>query len=201
MPRSKEQFEEIRNKTKENILNASLKLFAEKGFHGTSINDIAKAAKISKGLTYNYFDSKQKIVEALFAKAFDVTKFLEIEISKIEDPYEKLKFLIESTLNMSKNNDEYWRLYISMALQPEIIETAKIMTMGFFNSFIGGIEMLFKSIGIKNAHYEARMFAALFDGLGLQYMIDNDNFPFDEMKEYFLKKYSKEGIEALKKLS
>ena len=66
MPRSKEQFEEIRKKTKENILNAALKLFAEKGYHGTSINDIAKAANISKGLAYNYFESKKQIIEAIF---------------------------------------------------------------------------------------------------------------------------------------
>ena len=48
MPRSKEQFQEMREKTRENILSTALRLFAEKGFNGTSINDIAKAASISK---------------------------------------------------------------------------------------------------------------------------------------------------------
>ena len=43
--RPKEQFEIIRKMTKNNILRASLKLFAEKGCLGTSINDIAKVVK------------------------------------------------------------------------------------------------------------------------------------------------------------
>ena len=43
--RPKEQFEIIRKMTKNNILRASLKLFAQKGCLGTSINDIAKVVK------------------------------------------------------------------------------------------------------------------------------------------------------------
>ena len=99
---------------------------------------------------------------------------------------------------MTKNNEEYWRLYFSVALQPEVIETAKKMTVELANSFITSIEKLFKSIGIKNAHYEARLLGALFDGLGFQYMIDKKNFPFLKMKNYFLKKYSRENLNKLK---
>ena len=53
MPRTKEQFEEIRSRTKQKILESALELFAEKGFKGTSISEIAKTANISKGLAYN----------------------------------------------------------------------------------------------------------------------------------------------------
>ena len=49
MPRTKEQFEEIREKTKAQILKASLELFAENGFKGTSISDIAKMQEFLKG--------------------------------------------------------------------------------------------------------------------------------------------------------
>ena len=66
MPRTKEQFEEIRTKTKRKILEHALVLFAEKGFKGTSINDIAKSAEISKGLAYNYFKNKDELMIAVF---------------------------------------------------------------------------------------------------------------------------------------
>ncbi|RME93095.1 MAG: TetR/AcrR family transcriptional regulator, partial [Candidatus Hydrogenedentota bacterium] len=49
--------------TKQKILDASLKLFATKGIAATSMRDIAQAASISLGLTYNYFESKDKLVE------------------------------------------------------------------------------------------------------------------------------------------
>ncbi len=194
MPRTELQNQEIREKTRNSILNSALKLFANKGFHGTSISDIASDAGISKGLAYNYFESKRKIVEALFQQAFDATGFLESGLAKIKNPYEKIKYLIEASFDMTKNNEEYWRLYLSLALQPEMLETAQAMSAEFANKFINNIEKLFKSVGIKNAHLEARMFAALCDGLGLQYMIDKENFPFEKIKKHFISKYSKENI-------
>ena len=48
---------------REEILAAAKRAFAEHGFHGTAIADIAKAANLSYGSVYWYFDSK----EALFA--------------------------------------------------------------------------------------------------------------------------------------
>ncbi len=201
MPRSEEQNQEIREKTRSVILASALRLFALKGYHGTSINDIAKDAGISKGLAYNYFESKQKIVEAVLAQAFDETEYLEQGLLKIKDPYEKIKFIIEYYFDMTKNNEEYWRLYFSLALQPEIIETARRITVKFANAFIGYIENMLSSLKLKNAHDEARMFVGLFDGLGLQYLIDKNNFPFEKMKKYFLKRYSKEGIKILRKFN
>ena len=48
MPRTENQFEEIREAKRELIINTALHLFAESGFHTTSIRQIAKKAKISK---------------------------------------------------------------------------------------------------------------------------------------------------------
>ena len=96
MPRTKEQNEEIRNKTRNAILNSSLKLFANRGFHGTSISEISKAAGISKGLAYNYFESKEKILEAIFAEALNMGSILQEQLEKIKDPYEKLAFIIKT---------------------------------------------------------------------------------------------------------
>ncbi|MCX7643315.1 MAG: TetR/AcrR family transcriptional regulator [Armatimonadetes bacterium] len=53
------------------IVEAAAKLFAEKGFDGTSIDDIAKACNVAPGLIYHYFDSKVEILKSLIKqKAF-----------------------------------------------------------------------------------------------------------------------------------
>ena len=70
MPRTKEQFQKIRKETKTKILNSALELFARKGYSNTSISDIAKSAGISKGLAYNYFESKQNIIESVIEILF-----------------------------------------------------------------------------------------------------------------------------------
>ena len=64
-PRSKQQFEEIREASQRKIFDASLELFGTKGFEATSIAQIAKSAGISKGLIYNYFESKEALLESM----------------------------------------------------------------------------------------------------------------------------------------
>ena len=50
---------------REAILDAAKRVFAENGFHQTAIADIARAAKLSYGSVYWYFDSKEALFQAL----------------------------------------------------------------------------------------------------------------------------------------
>ncbi len=54
--------------TKELLLQAALALFAEKGFEGTSVRDIARSVGLSESVLYAHFDSKRAIFEAVFAR-------------------------------------------------------------------------------------------------------------------------------------
>src|SRR5258706_9227225 len=55
-------------RTREQILAASLALFRDQGFDQTSMRDIAAAAGISLGSTYYYFPSKEALVYAFYAR-------------------------------------------------------------------------------------------------------------------------------------
>jgi len=55
---------------KRSIIDAARPLFAEKGFHGTSIREIARAADVSEALIYKHFPSK----EALYEELLDYTR-------------------------------------------------------------------------------------------------------------------------------
>jgi len=48
------------------ILDAALTLFAERGFHGTSVPDIAQRAHVGAGTIYRYFEGKEALVNALY---------------------------------------------------------------------------------------------------------------------------------------
>jgi AcrR family transcriptional regulator len=52
-------------KIKESIKRAAQELFRKFGYHKTSVNEIAKRAKIAKATIYKYFDSKEQILHAL----------------------------------------------------------------------------------------------------------------------------------------
>lgn len=51
---------------KEAILTAALGLFAERGFHGTSVADIAERAGVGAGTIYRYFQDKEALVNSLY---------------------------------------------------------------------------------------------------------------------------------------
>jgi AcrR family transcriptional regulator len=48
------------------ILNATLKLISENGFHGTAMARVAKEAGVSAGIIYHYFDSKDDLIDELY---------------------------------------------------------------------------------------------------------------------------------------
>jgi AcrR family transcriptional regulator len=55
------------SRTRQSILDAALDLFAEKGYFGTSLRDVAAAVGVRESALYNYFASKDALFEALLA--------------------------------------------------------------------------------------------------------------------------------------
>jgi AcrR family transcriptional regulator len=51
------------------LLDAALKTFARLGYHGTSVPDVAKAAKVATGSVYNYFEDKNDLVNQVYRDA------------------------------------------------------------------------------------------------------------------------------------
>ena len=50
---------------KQEIIDASVKLFAGKGFNNTTLDEIAASSEFGKGTIYNYFNSKEEIYSAI----------------------------------------------------------------------------------------------------------------------------------------
>jgi AcrR family transcriptional regulator len=74
LPRSKEQFEEMRNATREKIHSAAMKLFVHQGFGSTNVQDIADTAGISIGLLYRHYKTKDQLFQELVAYAVEGLK-------------------------------------------------------------------------------------------------------------------------------
>ena len=53
---------------REQILDVAVEVFARNGFHGTSMNDVAEAAGVTKPVLYQHFDSKQALYLALIGE-------------------------------------------------------------------------------------------------------------------------------------
>lgn len=84
----------IRNTRREEIIAAARDLFSRKGYHGTSIPDIARAAGISTGLIYYVFPSKEEILRACNEETAALHLNLFKQASDIANPLERFDFIV-----------------------------------------------------------------------------------------------------------
>jgi AcrR family transcriptional regulator len=128
-PRSAKQFNEIRIQKKQLIMETALELFSENGFHATSMSQIAKKAGISKGLAYNYFQSKNEILaDILETSSNEIYENIDINHDGILTE-EEFYYFIKKTFQLINSNRRFWKLYTSVILQTNILdEKNKSMT-------------------------------------------------------------------------
>jgi AcrR family transcriptional regulator len=188
-PRTKIQFEEIRKTSKDKILSVALELFAKKGYHATSVSQIARQANISKGLMYNYFASKEILLNEVIRQGFNLLAELEYKTKREVNPEKQLEEFVDSVLQNLYSNFSYWQLYLALLVHPEIQKKIEKEMQQFRDEFIETIASLFRKLKIKNPELEAFLLGTFFDGLVLNFMVAEDLFPVKKIKEALLSKY------------
>ncbi|MEX2604408.1 MAG: TetR/AcrR family transcriptional regulator [Gracilimonas sp.] len=187
-PKTKEQNEEIRRQTRQQILDAAFELFANNGFSKTSIAAVAKKAKISKGLIYHYFDSKEAILEGIFNQLIELSE----EVLNVDDdvsPKEKMKQVLEHTFQFIKEDIGTARLMISLALQPDTFSSLKGKIMDAQQEQMKQYIKLFEELGYEQPEMEAYEVGAIMDGILMGCISMGDQYPFQEMKTKLMEKY------------
>jgi TetR/AcrR family transcriptional regulator, cholesterol catabolism regulator len=90
---------------RQEILRTAARLFQQRGYDATSMNDVAAALKLSKGGLYHHFQSKDEILFEIMNHAMEITQERVLNpVREISDPEERLRVLI--------------RLHIEVVLSP-----------------------------------------------------------------------------------
>ena len=197
MPRTSEQLDKIKEQTKAKILESALESFALKGFHGSSMQEIAKKAGVSKGLAYNYFKSKEEILKEIIEHAKYTGNEIMSKIFEEEDGFMQVQLMIELTFKHIAEHETYWRMFSALMLQPDVLESFDFVDE-FGTNLVAVTTKMFRRIGVKNPKSEALLLDAWIDGIILHYLFFKDKYPLQKVKKELLKKYSKE--ELLKKI-
>lgn len=87
------------------ILDVSTRLFVEKGYEQTSLQDIINETKLSKGAIYHHFSSKEEIFEAIFRRIGEENS---VALAKIRD---------DKNSTDTKNSKQYLRRHISIQIK------------------------------------------------------------------------------------
>lgn len=191
-PKTKEQFESIRQKSIAIIKEAALELFAHNGYHSTSISQIAREAGISKGLMYNYFKGKEDLLNSIIMDAVqEGEEVMAKYLTETDDPYAQLRGITEVSFHMVETNLHYWKLLTSLAFQTDVLKGMETMLKQKQEAAMEQFTAIFAAMGVAEPRKEAYVYGALMDGVMIHYMQTESGYPLEEMRTYIINRYDK----------
>lgn len=142
-------FQNVEPEKQQQILNAALQEFTEKGFDQASTNQIVKAAGIGKGMLFYYFTNKKSLYEYLIDYCIDVIEeeYLEVIDYSAQDLFQRIKSFSEIK----------WKFMIK---HPRAIN--------FIGSlFLKSIENLEPELKARFDALQEKWYSILYDGIDL----------------------------------
>jgi len=112
MPRTKKQFEEMRNATREKIQTAAMYLFAQKGLAATNVQEIADTAGISIGLLYRHYKTKEALFYELVEFALTGLKEISRRLQGDASPKAILESIVDEIYDDLANNEDFTNLLV-----------------------------------------------------------------------------------------
>ncbi len=151
---------------------------------------ISVEAGISKGLMYNYFKSKEDLLRSVVFQG--INKFLVLFDPDHDGVLTKteLKFFIEETFCIIETDISFWKIYFSVLSQPQVLKIVGEKFWEIVNPVFKILENYFERNNFKNPKIETRLFGALLDGICINYILDPENFPLEEIKQKVIELYT-----------
>jgi AcrR family transcriptional regulator len=158
----------MREQSRAAILSAALEVFGEKSFAGSTTAAVAERAGVSKGLVFNYFPSKDALLQAL------VEKMLAEALDFWDDqpwqgtPREQLLTWVDTAVAQVLRRPGFYRLYFSLALQPggsAAVEGALAGLAVRLGNYLRRAEALLQSAGSDQPTLDARLLQCAINGL------------------------------------
>src|SRR5256884_8002554 len=185
--------QELVKKARRNqILDAATKVFAEKGYHLTTIKDIATEAGIANGTIYNYFENKTALMLGIFdrlnesdKRVEDFSKFTEVDFRSFMKAYLRHRLTV-----LKADNFDIFRVVVSEIMvnkelrelyYRKIIEPTFTMAEKYFQQWAA--QHIIKPINISLA---MRAISGMVLGLIMEYIIGDQTLEtkWDELPDF-----------------
>jgi len=188
-PRTKEQFEEIRSKSRKAILKAALKLFSQKGYGETTTAEIARKVGISKGLIYNYFPSKDAILESLITESVrEALPALKVS-AKTADPHSTMEQLIRNWVDLIRSDSDLMRLVLQLHTSGTYRKIIQRKAGELHELLASGVITLLGRLGSPDPELDSMLLGTILDGISLNYSVAPDDFPIDKLEQKLIELY------------
>ena len=102
------------NRTKRKIFETSMKLFAEKGYDATSVEEITSIVGVAKGTLYYHFSSKEEIFNFLISEGMKLLKnSISIKTEKQNNSIDKLKAVVLIEIKIIRKYENFMQIVFS----------------------------------------------------------------------------------------
>ncbi len=102
------------NKTKRKIFETSMKLFAQKGYDATSIEEITATVGVAKGTLYYHFSSKEEIFNFLVEEGMKLLKnSIDIKLAKTTKCIDKLRAIVLIQIKILTKYEDFMTIVLS----------------------------------------------------------------------------------------
>ena len=185
-PRTPDQWTRIRQEKRGIILETALELFARRGYHETTISLIAREAGISKGLVYNYFESKETLLAEIITEGMNEL-LQDIRIG--DNPSftkEMLQEYIHITFRKLEENTKFYQLFFSLIIQPRVLTIFREQFFSRILPLMKLLELYYAGQGAEDPEAKAYLFIAVLDGVGMDYIADREGYPLEKVKQLIL---------------
>jgi AcrR family transcriptional regulator len=169
--------------TREHLLAAAEEVFAARGYHAASIDEIAAAAGFSKGAVYSNFDSKEDLFLALIADREQklIGAFAEAAQHNLApgDLVASLRAVYAGTnLDERQRNWRLWQEFSLYAMRDPASQAKLVADQRFgLELIVDLVERQCARVGVEpplSSELLARIYVALFNGLWQQQAVDPD---------------------------
>jgi AcrR family transcriptional regulator len=173
-------------RSRDSLLRAATRQFAERGFSATSIDDVCRDAGVVKSAVYWHFDSKEGLLSAVLEET--ATAWIDGIVASVEqtgDPRERLNRAMGGMRDLVEKRPALLRLLHSMLLERagESAETREVLLRVFDHARTALTDGIAEVIGTRPPGLEttAALLLASLDGIFLQHQLRRDSGELDRM--------------------
>lgn len=153
------------------IIEAAMQLFAKKGYHATSIQEIADRAGIAKGSIYSYFSSKEKLLVAIYEHYTEhfSEHLTSIAADESLSPVERLFLQIVAMFDMFEQHKDFIKMQIKEQAFSQLPEAKNIVMHHQVHAFKWYVNTVKEAFGPSIDRF-AFDCASLLQGMLTEYM-------------------------------
>lgn len=198
----KSTFERIPQIRRDKIIKTATEEFANKGFNGASINEIAKKSGISIGSMYSYFSSKEDLYLSLMDIGCSVIKEVFEAIDTEMPIFDVIEELLRSTREYSLTYPELNQIYLDLTTQ-SISKFSRIISKKLEETTSKVYKELIKKAKLRgeiSTDVKDGLIALFLDNLVVTYQFSLSSNYYRERMKIYLNEYCEDDKEVRKGL-